>query len=172
MRALTGLIGKANNRNVSFTTATATIGIRGTGLDMDCSSEGSCSFFTWLGTIEVTPNGNSALQVLEAGQGLFVGRDGIRPLAAPTLESIPRPDSVPVDTKQLFLGAALDEGQEGLFVFVRDGHIEITTKTETLHLGRGETGFAGIDGATVRPLAMPLFCSLTAFRCPTARARC
>lgn len=170
MRALTGLIGKANNRNVSFTTATATIGIRGTGLDMDCSSEGSCSFFTWLGTIEVTPNGNSALQVLEAGQGLFVGRDGIRPLAAPTLENIPRPDSVPVDTKQLFLGAALDEGQEGLFVFVRDGHIEITTKTETLHLGRGETGFAGIDGATVRPLAMPLFLQFDRIPMPNSKS--
>ncbi len=170
MRALTGLIGKANNRNVSFTTATATIGIRGTGLDMDCSSEGSCSFFTWLGTIEVTPAGNSALQVLEAGQGLFVGRDGIRPLAAPTLENIPRPDSVPVDTKQLFLGAALDEGQEGLFVFVRDGHIEITTKTETLHLGRGETGFAGIDGATVRPLAMPLFLQFDRIPMPNSKS--
>ena len=111
----------------------------------------------------------AVLQVLEAGQGLFVGRDGIRPLAAPTLENIPRPDSVPVDTKQLFLGAALDEGQEGLFVFVRDGHIEITTKTETLHLGRGETGFAGIDGATVRPLAMPLFLQFDRIPMPNSR---
>lgn len=157
MRALTGLIGKANNRNVGFTTATATIGIRGTGLDMDCSSEGSCSFFTWLGSIEVTPNGQTALQVLEAGRGLFVGPEGIRPLDAPSLEHIPRPDGVPVDTKQLFSAGALDDGKEGLFVFVRDGHIEVTTSRETLHLGRGETGFAGNDGAAVRPLMMPLF---------------
>lgn len=170
MRALTGLIGKANNRNVGFTTATATIGIRGTGLDLDCSSEGSCSFYTWLGAIEVTPSGQTALQVLEAGQGLFVGHDGIRPLDAPTLENIPRPDSVPVDTKQLFSAAALDEDQEGLFVFVRDGHIEITTSRETLHLGRGETGFAGTDGATVRPLTMPLFLQFDRIPMPDSKS--
>ncbi|MBK6604793.1 MAG: FecR domain-containing protein, partial [Leptospiraceae bacterium] len=34
LRALTGLIGRSNNRNVGFATATATIGIRGTGLDL------------------------------------------------------------------------------------------------------------------------------------------
>lgn len=157
MRAFTGLIGKANNRNVSFSTATATIGIRGTGLDLDCSSEGSCSFFTWLGTIEVKPTGQTALQVLEAGQGLLVTRDGIRPLTAPTLDDLPRPDTVPVNTKELFLEGALDEGKEGLFVFVRDGHIEVTTSSETLHLGRGEAGFAGNEGSTVRPLEVPLF---------------
>ena len=157
MRALTGLIGKANNRNVGFATATATIGIRGTGLDMDCSAETNCSFYTWLGSIEVTPNGQTALQVLEAGQGVFVGPEGIRALDTPTLDNIPRPDSVPVDTKQLFSATVLDEGKEGLFVFVRDGHIEITTSRETMHLGRGETGFAGGDGATVRPQTMPLF---------------
>jgi hypothetical protein len=157
MRALTGLIGKANNRNVSFATPTSTIGIRGTGLDMDCTSEASCSVFTWLGTIEVTPRGQTALQVLQAGQGLFVGPDGIRVLNAPTLDNLPRPDEVKVDTKQLFSSAALPEGEEGLYVFVRDGHIEITTATETLHLGKGEAGFADDKGQVVRPLRMPLF---------------
>lgn len=157
MRALTGLIGKANNRNVGFTTPTSTIGIRGTGLDMDCASEGACSFFTWLGSIEVTPNGQSALQVLEAGQGLFVGADGIRALSAPTLGDLPRPDEVKVDANQLFSNGPLPEGEEGLYVFVRDGHIEITTSKETLHLGKGEAGFAGFDGNVVRPLLTPLF---------------
>jgi len=157
LRALTGLIGKANNRNVGFTTATATIGIRGTGLDMDCNAQGSCSFFTWLGTIEVTPNGQTAVQLLQAGQGLFVSPSGIRPLTAPSLQDLPRPDSVPVDTRQLFGAAGLDDGKEGLFVFVRDGHIEVTTDRETLHLGKGETGFAGTDGSTVRPFVIPLF---------------
>ncbi len=157
LRALTGLIGKANHSNVSFATPTATLGVRGTGLDLDCSTEAACSFFTWLGSIEVTPNGQSALQVLEAGQGLFVGPGGIRPLTGPTLEGLPRPDRVPVDVKQLFTGSNLDESQEGLFVFVRDGHIEITTDREHLHLGRGETGFAGNQGQTIRPLQLPLF---------------
>ncbi len=160
-RVLTGLIARANNRNVAFTTATATIGVRGTGLDMECAE--SCSFFTWLGTIEVTPSGPSqgtglsALQVLSAGQGLFVSPTGMRALTAPILENLPRPDGISVDTKQLFSSAALAEGEEGVYVFVRDGHIEVTTASETLHLGKGETGFAADSGRTVRPLVMPLF---------------
>ena len=160
-RALTGLIARANNRNVAFTTATATIGVRGTGLDMECGE--SCSFFTWLGTIEVTPSGPSqgtglsALQVLSAGQGLFVSPTGMRALTAPILENLPRPDGISVDTKQLFSSAALADGEEGVYVFVRDGHIEVTTASETLHLGKGETGFAADSGRTIRPVLIPLF---------------
>ncbi len=161
MRALTGLIGRANNRNVGFNTPTATIGIRGTGLDVSCDE--ACSFFTWLGTIEVEPTGafgtagQTALQTLNAGQGLLVSSTGMRAISAPILENLPRPDSVPVDTAQLFSSAALPADEQGLYVFVRDGHIEITTASETLQLGKGETGFAALNGATVRPPLMPLF---------------
>ncbi len=159
-RALTGLIARANNRNVAFSTATATIGIRGTGLDLECadeSSESSCSFYTWLGSIEVTRTGQSALQLLSAGQGVVINPTGTRVLNAPTLEHLQRPDTITVDTKQLFSGAAMTDDQEGLYVFVRDGHIEVTTASETLHLGKGETGFAADSGRTVRPLLTPLF---------------
>lgn len=157
LRALTGLIGKANNRNVGFSTVTATIGIRGTGLDLDCSAGASCAFFTWLGAIEVTPHGQTALQVLQAGQGLFVGPSGIRPFTAPTLENLPRPDQVPVNLQQLFGVGQPNVEEEGLFVFVRDGHIEVVSSKETLHLGRGEAGFASYDGSTGRPGSLPLF---------------
>lgn len=161
MRALTGLIARANNRNVGFATATATIGIRGTGLDMSCDD--ACNFFTWLGTIEVTPTGSfgtagqTALQTLNAGQGLFVSATGMRAISAPILENLPRPDTVTVDTRQLFSSAAMTGEEEGLYVFVRDGHIEITTASETLQLGKGETGYASDAGQTLRPLLMPLF---------------
>lgn len=157
LRALTGLIGKANNRNITFTTPTATIGIRGTGLDLDCTAEADCSFYTWQGTIEVTPNGQAPLPLLQAGQGVVVGAGGVRPLAAPTLEGLPRPDGVPVDTRQLFETASVDDNEPGLYVFVREGHIEVTTARETLHLGRGETGFAGANGSISRPALTPLF---------------
>ena len=161
MRALTGLIGRANNRNVGFNTPTATVGIRGTGLDMSCDE--SCSFFTWLGTIEVEPTGSfgtagqTALQTLNAGQGLFVSSTGMRAISAPILEDLPRPDTVQVDTAQLFSSAAMPADEQGLYVFVRDGHIEITTASQILQLGKGETGFAAINGTTVRPMLMPLF---------------
>lgn len=157
MRALTGLIGKANNRHVGFTTTTATIGIRGTGLDLDCGATDACSFFAWLGTIEVTPAGQTAAQTLQAGQGLFVSRTSIRPLTESTLENLQRPDTVPVNIPQLFSSGGVSADDEGLFVFVRDGHIEVISSRETLHLGRGETGFAGSDGRTGRPVDMPLF---------------
>jgi hypothetical protein len=172
MRALTGLISKANNRNVSFTTATATIGIRGTGLDLDCNDDGkgeACSIYTWLGSIEVTPLGQTDIRVLEAGQGLFVSPSAIRPLVAPTLQNLQRPDGVSIDTNQLFSATAVDDGKEGLFVFVRDGHIEVATASETLHLGRGETGFAGLDGLTARPTHMPLFLEFDRTPMPNSR---
>lgn len=157
LRALTGLIGKANKRNVGFTTATSTIGIRGTGLDLDCGSSDACSFYTWLGSIEVTAQGQTALQVLQAGEGLYVGPGGIRPLTAPTIDQLPRPDNVPVNVQQLFsTGGAAPDG-EGLYVYVRDGHIEVSSPTGTLHLGRGETGFADASGQVGRPQTMPLF---------------
>ncbi|MBK7051848.1 MAG: FecR domain-containing protein [Rhodoferax sp.] len=157
LRALTGLIGKANNRNVSFSTPTSTIGIRGTGLDMDCGSGESCNVFTWQGTIEVLPIGKTVFQTLHAGQGLVVGPSTTQPLTAPTLENLPRPDTVPVNLPQLFSSGGVSGEDEGLFVFVRDGHIDITSGRETLHLGRGETGFAGDDGRTGRPADTPLF---------------
>jgi hypothetical protein len=157
MRALTGLIGKADKRNVRFTTPTATIGIRGTGLDLDCVAIDSCSFFTWQGVIEVTQIGQTTSQVLEAGQGLFVSRTVIRPLDAPTLERLERPDTVQFDMRQLFSTGDVPADEIGLFVYVRDGHIEVTSSTQTLQLGRGETGFVGNDGRVGRPLEMPLF---------------
>jgi hypothetical protein len=168
VRALTGLIGKTNTRNVGFATATATIGIRGTGLDMDCNDDG-CSFFTWLGSIVVTPTGGTALDALLAGQGLFVGQGGIRPLPGSTIENLQRPDGLNIDVKQLFSSNDISDNQEGLFVFVRDGHIEIATTREILHLGKGEAGFAGENGGTARPNLIPKFLDFDKMPLPNSR---
>ncbi len=178
VRALTGLIAKANNRNVGFSTATATIGIRGTGLDIIC--EGECAgepatgddsgmtVFTWLGSIEVTPQGATALELLQAGQGLFISRSGIRPIAnQPPIEG-ERPDTIDVPAK-LFSSDSVSDDQEGLFVFVRDGHIELLTASEILHLGRGEAGFAGNRGDTARPDMIPKFLDFDKLPHPTSR---
>lgn len=158
-RALTGLVGKARSSNVMFRTPTATIGIRGTGLDMLCDDD-ACSFFNWLGSIAVTPEGHSALQVLEAGQGLFVSRTGIRPINQLDLPGVTRPDAVEVDQSPLFAAREVDESQMGVYVFVRDGHIELFTDRGVVHLGRGEVGLAQDDGSVVRPLRMPRFLEL------------
>ena len=178
VRALTGLIAKANNRNVGFSTATATIGIRGTGFDVVCT--GACAeepssgddsgltLFTWLGSIAVTPTGSTALEVLQAGQGLFISPTGIRPIANQPPIGDPRPDSVIVPPK-LFTSDAVSDDREGLFVYVRDGHIEIATANDILQLGRGEAGFAGLAGETARPNLIPKFIEFDKLPMPTSK---
>jgi hypothetical protein len=179
VRALTGLIARANNRNVGFNTSTATIGIRGTGFDVLCT--GPCAgelasvgpgdgltVWTWLGSIAVTPQGQTALQVLQAGQGLFLSPQGIRPVDTQPAVEGQRPDEVNVPAK-LFSKAGVSDAEEGLFVFVRDGHIEIATPGEVLHLGKGEAGFAGTAGQTLRPTTIPKFIDFDRMPLPTAR---
>lgn len=177
VRALTGLIAKANNRNVGFSTATATIGIRGTGLDINCTgacagepggADSGLTLWTWLGSIVVTPSGQTALQVLQAGQGLFISPSGILPISSQPPMDGPRPDGVNVPPK-LFASDAVSDAEEGLFVFVRDGHIEIATAGDILHLGKGEAGFAGPGGDTRRPLSIPKFIDFDSVPLPTSR---
>jgi len=178
IRAFTGLIAKANNRNVGFSTATATIGIRGTGFDVTCT--GPCAgepgdpnsgltLWTWLGSIEVGPSGQTALQVLQAGQGLFIPPSGAMiPITNEPGTPLPRPDTVNLPPK-LFAETDVSDASEGLFVFVRDGHIEIATIGEVLHLGRGEAGFAGLQGETLRPNFIPKFIDFDRIPLPNSR---
>ncbi|HEY8358442.1 MAG TPA: FecR family protein [Ramlibacter sp.] len=179
VRALTGLIAKANTRNVGFSTATATIGIRGTGFDVLCT--GICAgepgepgstgltLFTWLGSIEVGQQGQTALQVLQAGQGLFIPATGpMVPINNQPAMDTQRPDQVVVPPK-LFSSDNVNENAEGLFVFVRDGHIEIVSAREVLHLGKGEAGFAGNAGDAVRPNLIPKFIDFDQIPLPTSR---
>ncbi|HEX7888999.1 MAG TPA: FecR family protein [Ramlibacter sp.] len=178
VRALTGLIARANNRNVGFSTNTATIGIRGTGFDVQCT--GPCAgepgepdtgltLWTWLGAIEVGQAGQTALQVLQAGQGLFIPATGpIQPVLNQPDMNTPRPDQVDVPGN-LFSAGDVNDASEGLFVFVRDGHVEIATAREVLHLGRGEAGFAGTAGDTIRPTFVPKFLDFDRIPLPTSR---
>ncbi|HEX2545831.1 MAG TPA: FecR family protein, partial [Ramlibacter sp.] len=178
VRALTGVIAKANTRNVGFSTATATIGIRGTGFDVLCT--GPCAgepgdpntgltLWTWLGSIEVGQGGQTALQVLQAGQGLFIPASGpIQQINNQPNMDGPRPDQVPVPPK-LFSTENVSDATEGLFVFVRDGHIEIASAREVLQLGKGEAGFAGTNGETARPNLIPKFIDFDRIPLPTSR---
>jgi hypothetical protein len=164
MRGLTGLIGKADPRRVGIATATATIGIRGTGFDMSCTGpcagesgppDSGLTLFTWEGTLVVTPDGGGE-EVVGQGQGLYLAPGVLQRLVQGFEIDAPRPDGVQVDEDALF-GAAPMGDEEGLYVFVRDGHVEILTATDVLHLGRGEAGYASLNGDTARPADMPLF---------------
>jgi hypothetical protein len=171
VRALTGLIAKSNNKNVGFNTPTATIGIRGTGFDAACGGTdcSEVSLWAWLGAIAVTPQGNSALQLLQSGQGLFISPAGIQPVFdSPVPPDLPRPDGVTVPPK-LFGTTPVDDASQGLFVFVRDGHIEIATANDILELGKGEAGFAGANGDTARPTTIPKFIDFDKLPLPTSK---
>jgi hypothetical protein len=166
VRALSGLIGKANNRNVGYSTSTATIGIRGTEVLIRCT--GACAgetgaasdglaVFTYSGLVDVTKLTDfTSTFVLSPGQGLNVSPQGTQGINTEPLNDLTAPGSLPIPPA-LFGSDSTSENQEGLFVFVRDGHIELTTSSQVLHLGRNEAGVAGNDGSVARPQDVPRF---------------
>jgi hypothetical protein len=130
LRAFTGLIGKSNRSHVKFVTPTATIGIRGTGLDLRLQPDGTF-LYTWDGT--------AALEA--SGQEIVVERDRAGVLSVPRsllllLDSVPqvflderapRPDLVDVDFDELFAVRRFDEVVLGLYVGVRKGNVNLVS---------------------------------------------
>ena len=168
LRALTGLVAQADPNHAVFFSAQPGLSIQGQGLDLSCLDGARCSLFNWLGMLRVTSQAQSETQVVDVGQGLIVGAEGAREIRTLALQDLLRPDSVNVDWRALFAETELDSAAQGLFVYVRDGHIEVSTERETLHLGRGEAGFAGINGGTARPLLLPLFLELDQMPMPNS----
>lgn len=166
VRALTGLIGKANNRNVTYSTSTATIGIRGTDVLLRCT--GACagesgapsdglSVFVYSGLVDVNKLTDfTSTFTLGAMQGISVTPQGTQGVNTEPSNDLTAPGGVPVPPA-LFESSSTSESQEGLYVFVRDGHIELTTSSSVLHLGRNEAGLAGNDGNVARPQELPRF---------------
>ena len=155
---------------VNGVASTATIGVRGSGADLSCvgpcagepSLDGTSglSIFAWLGSWSLQQTGGApgqnALQLLQAGQGLVITPTGIRAITVQPPAEGQRPDGA-VIPGNLFSKSDVKDNQEGLFVFVRDGHIEIATAGEILQLGKGEAGGATTTGQTFRPLNIPKF---------------
>lgn len=172
MRMFTGLIGKARPQAVRMTTATATVGIRGTGVDLysdpdSCPVEGGaagCTLITtWEGESVLNPGSPNELPI---PVGVFAIQDA--PGAAPRQLSVPppiminiptpRPDTVPANAEQLFSAQEINESDPGLFVYSRDGHLSMTSGDKTINIGRGETGFLNEDATRlVRAIVTPNF---------------
>lgn len=172
MRVLTGLVGRSRPQAVRMTTPTATVGIRGTGLDILSDPDGcavpngaaGCTLITsWQGEGVLNPGANNEFMV---PTGVFVVQDSNNaapralPMPPPVLLNLPtpRPDAVPASAEQLFGASEIDQGGAGLFVFARDGHLSVTSDGQTLDIARGETGFLNANGTQlVRALHTPNF---------------
>ncbi|WP_293933929.1 FecR domain-containing protein [Iodobacter sp.] len=170
LRALTGLIGKARPEAVQYKTKSATIGIRGTGVDFECTA--ACAdpnvqamdgfgAYVWEGHITITPvNGPS--QQLNLGDTILIRTSGIlRPASPPaSLGNMPapRPDTIPVDLQLLFGQSDVNNDAQGLYVHVRDGNVSLTDNTsqQILYLGKDETGFTNKNNP-VRLRDLPVF---------------
>ncbi len=179
VRALSGLIAKANNKNVGYSTSTATIGIRGTEMLIRCTgvcagepggADDGLTVFTYSGLVDVTRQGagNNQVVSLSPQQGLFLNEQGSNSLSAEPVNDLPQPGSLPLPPS-LFDSSNVNENEEGLYVFVREGHIEITNNSQTLHLGRNEAGFSGLPGIVTRPDFIPRFVEFDRIPLPNAR---
>ena len=177
LRALTGLIGQRNPARMQVGTSIATIGIRGTGFDLNCT--GACAvggdgtspgqpgeldgltIFTWNGrTFLVNEQGTIEIGTGEAG---FVGA-GLGPRKLDTVppfflnDPSPRPDRLDIDQTTLFGVQNQDFSETGVYVYVRDGAVVLTGPGGEYQLAAGEVGHLDGDGRVFTRLgAVPLF---------------
>jgi len=167
-RALTGALGRRDPKAVRFNVGTATIGIRGTGVDgrlaLDCIA-GSCNesafVYTWEGAVSFDVGGRSLLvekdraAVHNATRDRFLVLDKVPEFFI--TETAPRPDQLTIDFDNLFGTAALDGTPPGLYVLTREGHIELASEGRSVDLGPGDSGYTGEGRPPVRLTVTPTF---------------
>jgi hypothetical protein len=148
VRVLTGLIAKNNRKGYSVRTSQATIGIRGTGFDLDdlgpCTSSGPCGLHVaaWLGSI--TADNDKGSWVIDTDQSARIAsRDAALVfIKVPPQFNVPRPDSVEIDFDNLFKADALSEPGSGVYVSCYEGHCTMTREGKTIDLGVNESAHA------------------------------
>ena len=123
---------------------------------------------TWEGaTYFKSPTGDVDVVLDSTG---FVGGDQTARLLPVTPEFMlnfpaPRPDQVDIDWNNLF-GTVVSTGADGLYLFVRDGHVALATTLGRSDYGVGETGFVGADNIPRRLDSVPRFLSDDPFPIP------
>ena len=167
-RALTGLLGKSNPNAVRFNVGTATIGIRGTGIDgrlaLDCVGatcneaafahvwEGSASFEAAGRTLVIDQD---RAAVHNPAQNRFLVLDRVPEFFV--TDPAPRPDRLQVDFENLFGAGTADGSPPGLYVLMREGHIELADGGRAVDLGPGDSGFLAEGRAPIRLTITPTF---------------
>ncbi len=89
MRAITGLIGKRNRENYKVQTATATVGIRGSGFSASYNPDGSIAVSSELDEIEVCTKGGCVR--LTAGESCLVVNNDEPPARGQVRANLPTP---------------------------------------------------------------------------------
>ena len=168
VRALTGLLAKREPKTVQINMLTATVGIRGTGVDgrlaLDCVA-GNCSeaafAYTWEGSV--------ALQIGDRSVVIDTGRAGVFNPAQDRLvlldtvpqfvqdEAAPRPDQVEVDFDNLFRITGLQGYPAGLYIGMLEGHVVFAGRGGSIDLGPGESGYLGDGDLPIRLTRYPEF---------------
>lgn len=175
VRALTGLIGRRNPQGYQVQTATATIGIRGTGFDAYCSGncetgaqppgpkpagpqDGGLFVSTWQDQVFIV-NASGTYPVRE-GEIFYVASPDAPPTPLSELPPFmrdapgPRPDQVEINMQQLF-GPGPENAGGGLYVLVKDGIIVLVHGQQILEVGRGESAYAGFAPGELYRLPAP-----------------
>jgi len=167
-RTLTGLLGKRDPKAVRFSIGTATIGIRGTGVDgrfaLDCVA-GSCNesafVYTWEGSVSFEAAGRALVVDQDRAAVHNPARDRFLLLdRVPEFfmtEVAPRPDKLQVDFDNLFGAASLEGTPPGLYVLMREGHIELANDGQAIDLGPGDSGYFSEGRAPIRLTITPTF---------------
>jgi hypothetical protein len=177
MRAVTGLIAKREPQSFHVATVIATIGVRGSGMDVSC--EGYCAdgnrtalpsaavhqrgdglfVHSWQGGVEL--RFDSQRLAIDENQTALFASGTLQPVLLPAIPEFirvnpaPRPDRVPVGLQDLFGAQTGEPGTPGLYVFVRDGHVSLLRDGQTLDLGGGEAGYADPTGILLTRLVTP-----------------
>lgn len=174
VRVATGAIGKQNPAGYKVQVATAVIGVRGTGFDVDCQAQCAAAAdnqpnetsadplpmrpdarlyaYVWQGAIDV--RGSQFSQPMAAGQIMAVQlADGQRQFL-PSLPAfmpggdVPRPDQVPGE-----FGDAPPDLKPGLYTWVRTGLVTLEQDGTVVTVQPGESAFA--DQAGLAPQLLP-----------------
>lgn len=169
LRALSGAIGKTEPEDYVMNTPVATIGIRGTGYDVNC--QGDCTsnappsssispdirlgdeegLYSWVWAGSIAQENETGEHLLSAPGGSFIGGLDRVPIPLPTMPiimqqiKVPRPDNVQVDAAELFDSETQDEAEPGVHVTVHDGDVELSSDDGVVSLGSSESGYLGDD---------------------------
>ncbi len=178
VRAVTGAIGKAEPNNVKFFTETATVGIRGTALDMSCTTvdgglvlcSGASNLTVELRDGQIVVTSASETTVINTGQSALIPAGDFNIQVVNKLPNVlnnvpnsgPLPENTPANFEDLSstpvralgdssAGSAGHEDEGGqLYVSVNDGTIVITNGQQPpLLVNRGEG--AVVQTLTDRP---------------------